>query len=100
MSTERIVVDERIADAFVKRFAERAVELPLGDPRKGPVILGSVIDASTVERCNALIDDAMAKGAVLVCGGKATALPTRFHSGLPRPTEKRSTLKPSRRATQ
>ncbi len=73
MSTERIVVDEKIADAFVKRFAERAVELPLGDPRKGPVILGSVIDASTVERCNALIDDAMAKGAVLVCGGKATS---------------------------
>ena len=64
MSTERIVVDEKIADAFVKRFAERAVELPLGDPRKGPVVLGSVIDASTVERCNALIDDAMAKGAV------------------------------------
>ena len=52
---------------------ERAVELPLGDPRTGPVILGSVIDASTVERCNALIDDAVAKGAVLVCGGKATS---------------------------
>ena len=26
---------------------------------------------STVERCNALIDDALAKGAKLVCGGKA-----------------------------
>ena len=73
MSTERIVVDEKIADAFVKRFAERAVELPLGDPRKGPVVLGSVIDESTVTRCNALIDDAVAKGAVMVCGSKATS---------------------------
>ena len=35
--------------------------LPLGDPRKGPVVLGSVADASTVERCNALIDDALAR---------------------------------------
>ena len=32
---------------------------------------GSVIDMATVERCNALIDDALAKGASLVCGGKA-----------------------------
>jgi len=71
MSTERIVVDRRIADAFVDRLAAKATQLPLGDPRKGPVVLGSVVDASTVERCNALIDDALAKGAKLVCGGKA-----------------------------
>jgi benzaldehyde dehydrogenase (NAD) len=71
MSTERIVVDRKIADAFVAKLAAKAVQLPLGDPRKRPVVLGSVIDASTVERCNALIDDALAKGAKLVCGGKA-----------------------------
>jgi benzaldehyde dehydrogenase (NAD) len=71
MSTERIVVDRRVADAFVKRLAARSVELPLGDPRNGPVVLGSVVDMSTVERCNALIDDALAKGATLLCGGKA-----------------------------
>jgi benzaldehyde dehydrogenase (NAD) len=71
MSTERIIVDESVADAFVDRLGERARALPLGDPRKGPVVLGSVVDISTVERCNALIDDALAKGATLVCGGKA-----------------------------
>ena len=72
MSTERIIVDEKIADAFVKKFADKAKSLPLGDPRKPePVVLGSVIGMSTVEHCNALIDDALAKGAKLVCGGKA-----------------------------
>jgi benzaldehyde dehydrogenase (NAD) len=71
MSTERIVVDEKIADEFIARLAAKASGLPLGDPRKGPVVLGSVIDQSTVDRCNALIDDALAKGAKLVCGGKA-----------------------------
>jgi benzaldehyde dehydrogenase (NAD) len=30
-----------------------------------------VVDRSTVDRCNALIDDAIAKGARLLCGGKA-----------------------------
>jgi benzaldehyde dehydrogenase (NAD) len=71
MSTERIIVDEQIADAFVEKLAARAAALPLGDPRKGPVVLGSVVDMSTVARCNALIDDALAQGATLLCGGKA-----------------------------
>lgn len=72
MSTERVIVDKKIADVFVKRFADKAKSLPLGDPRKPePVVLGSVIGMSTVEHCNALIDDALAKGAKLLCGGKA-----------------------------
>lgn len=71
MSTERIIVDTRIADAFVARLATRAAALSLGDPRHGEVVLGSVVDMSTVERCNALIDDALGKGARLAAGGKA-----------------------------
>jgi benzaldehyde dehydrogenase (NAD) len=71
MSTERIVVDNKIADEFVAKFAARAQSLPLGDPRLGPVVLGSVASMATVERCNAMIDEALAKGAKLVCGGKA-----------------------------
>ena len=72
MSTERIVVDAKIADDFVAKLAKKAKGLPLGDPRKPePVVLGSVIGMGTVEHCNALIDDALAKGAKLVCGGKA-----------------------------
>jgi len=72
MSTERLIVDAQVADAFVAKLAARAQQLPLGDPRKGPVVLGSVVDRGTVERCNALIADALAKGATLVCGGPAT----------------------------
>jgi benzaldehyde dehydrogenase (NAD) len=71
MSTERIIVDERIADAFVGRLADKARALPVGDPRRGPVVLGSLVDMSAVRRCNELIDDALAKGATLLCGGKS-----------------------------
>jgi benzaldehyde dehydrogenase (NAD) len=71
MSTERVVVDERIADEFVAKFAAKAASLPCGDPRLGPTVLGSVVDVQTVSRCNDLIDDALAKGAKIVCGGKA-----------------------------
>lgn len=71
MSTERIIVDEKVADEFIAKLVARATSLPLGDPRQGPVVLGSVVDQTTVERVNALIDDALAKGAKLLCGGKA-----------------------------
>jgi benzaldehyde dehydrogenase (NAD) len=71
MSTERIVVDAKVADEFVSKLVAKAKSLPLGDPRQGPVVLGSVVDMGTVDRCNAMIDDAIAKGAKLVCGGKA-----------------------------
>src|SRR5690606_22725556 len=73
MSTERLVVDHAIADAFIEKFVGKASKLPVGDPRKpDPIVLGSVIGMNTVEHCNALIDDALAKGAKLLCGGKAT----------------------------
>jgi benzaldehyde dehydrogenase (NAD) len=72
MSTERLIVDRRVADLFVDKFVAKARSLPLGDPRKPePVVLGSVIGMGTVEHCNALVDDALARGAKLVCGGKA-----------------------------
>jgi benzaldehyde dehydrogenase (NAD) len=72
MSTERIIVDQKVADEFAAKFAAKASALPLGDPRKpDPVVLGSVIGMGTVEHCNALIDDALSKGAKLLCGGKA-----------------------------
>ena len=71
MSTERLIVDQKVANDFVALFAKKAKSLPVGDPRKAePVVLGSVIGMGTVEHCNALIDDALAKGAKLVCGGK------------------------------
>ncbi len=74
MSTERIVVDAQIADAFIAKLVTKTQALPLGDPRgKDPVVLGSVVDMATVTRCNALIDDALSKGATLLCGGKANS---------------------------
>ncbi len=69
MSTERIVVDERVADDFVRRFAAKASSLPAGDPR-GHVVLGSIIDREPAERVEALVADAVAKGAHLVAGGR------------------------------
>jgi vanillin dehydrogenase len=69
MSTERLVVDAKIADVFVDKLAKRAAALPSGDPR-GHVVLGSLVNLGAAERMDELIADAVAKGAKVVAGGK------------------------------
>ena len=71
MSTERIIVQDAIADEFVAKLAARASQLPAGDPR-GHVVLGSLISSEAADRMESLIADATAKGAKLVAGGKRT----------------------------
>lgn len=74
MSTERIVVVEQIADAFAAKFTAKAKSLLTGDPRQGTTPLGAVVDEKTVVHVNSLIDDALAKGARLLAGGKADSV--------------------------
>jgi len=71
MSTERLIVVESVAAEFNQRFAAKALSMPTGDPREGKTPLGAVVDQKTVKHVNALIDDAVAKGARLLAGGKA-----------------------------
>ena len=79
MSTERIVVDDKIADEFVKRFAAKAKSLSVGDPREGKAILGSVVDRSAADRVTSLVLDAVAKGASLVAGGSVNGTLINAH---------------------
>jgi benzaldehyde dehydrogenase (NAD) len=71
MSTERIIVVDAVADAFAEKFAAKAGSMPCGDPREGKTPLGAVVDRKTVDHVNALIEDASAKGAKVLTGGKA-----------------------------
>lgn len=68
MSTERIIVDEKIADEFVAKLAEKSNNLPAGDPRDH-VVLGSLIERSAAEKMDELIADARAKGGKILAGG-------------------------------
>ncbi len=71
MSTERLVVDEKVADAFVEKMTAKVKSLKAGDPRKGKTPLGSVVDQRATQRIEGLIADAVDKGALLAAGGAA-----------------------------
>ena len=70
MSTERLIVDEAIADVFVEKLAAKASQLPWGNPRDH-VVLGSLVNPNVSEKMHELIDDATSKGASVVCGGES-----------------------------
>jgi vanillin dehydrogenase len=70
MSTERIVVDCKVADEFVKRLSAKAASLPPRDPSLGPTVLGSMVDQQSASKVSGLIRDAVEKGARLTTGGK------------------------------
>jgi len=71
MSTERIIVADAVADDFAEKFRAKVATMAVGDPRDGTTPLGAVVDAKTVAHCRALVDDALAQGATLLCGGDA-----------------------------
>jgi acyl-CoA reductase-like NAD-dependent aldehyde dehydrogenase len=70
MSTERIVVDEQVADEFIGKLAARAKDLRAGDPRSPDSVLGSMVGSGAAARVQALVADAAGQGAQLVLGGE------------------------------
>ena len=72
MSTERVIVQAAVADAFVEKFRAKAAKLTAGDPHKGEHILGSVVSRDAMRHVEQLIADARSKGASIVSGGIAT----------------------------
>lgn len=71
MSTERIVVDDRVADAFVEKLKVRAASLASGDAEQNRQRLGSMATGDSVKRVSKLLEDATIKGASILTGGEA-----------------------------
>ncbi|WP_300273880.1 NAD-dependent succinate-semialdehyde dehydrogenase [Halomonas sp.] len=76
--TNRLLVQAGIYDAFVERLAARVAELRVGSGLEKGVVQGPLINAAAVEKVEAHIADALAKGGRLVTGGKAHALGGTF----------------------
>ena len=70
-AVNRIYVEEEIAVEYTERFVELTGRLTMGDGLANPdVDLGPMIDQEGIERTRRHVDDALAKGARLLCGGK------------------------------
>jgi acyl-CoA reductase-like NAD-dependent aldehyde dehydrogenase len=71
VSIERIYVQRSVAEAFTAEFVERVASLVQGPAFDFTTDVGSLTSAAQLERVAAHVDDAVAKGATLLTGGKA-----------------------------
>jgi acyl-CoA reductase-like NAD-dependent aldehyde dehydrogenase len=77
MSTDRIIIHQSLAEAFIPRYVQRVKALPAGDPADPATIIGPLINTRGAQRVSALVTDAAAKGATLLTGDGTIEGPNR-----------------------
>ncbi len=78
--TNRVLVHDRLYDAFADRFAAKAAQLVVGNGLDPRVEQGPLIDQDAVEKVTALVHNAVAGGATALVGGNRHALGGQFFS--------------------
>jgi benzaldehyde dehydrogenase (NAD) len=74
MATSRHLVHEDVAEDYLRALAERAEQLPVGNPDTEQVALGPIINQRQVDRIQRIVDESVAAGAKVVAGGQANGL--------------------------
>ena len=69
MSTNRVIVDASIHDAYVEKLLERVKTVAVGDPNLEETIIGPIINQSQVKKHQQIIQSAKEQGAELVYEG-------------------------------
>jgi len=67
--TNRIYVQKSVADRFAEIMAEKVKQLVVGNGLENGVNVGPMIDEAALQKAQEHVDDAVAKGAKLLCGG-------------------------------
>ncbi|WP_411721237.1 NAD-dependent succinate-semialdehyde dehydrogenase [Mycetocola sp.] len=70
-AANRFIVHASIADEFARRVTDRVTAFSIGRGTEEGVTIGPLIDDRAVKKAGELVDDAVAKGATLLTGGKA-----------------------------
>jgi acyl-CoA reductase-like NAD-dependent aldehyde dehydrogenase len=70
ISAQRVLVHESIAEVFTAQFVEKAKALRAGDPLDETTELSNMIDEQAARRAESWVNEAVAAGARLLCGGR------------------------------
>ena len=67
-STQRILVDKRIAEVFIERFVKAVKSIQFGDPSLPETIVGPMISIQEAQRASLWVKEAVDEGAKLLTG--------------------------------
>lgn len=74
MSTGRHLVHESIYDAYVAALAQKAKNLPVGDPAAEQVAIGPIIDEGQRDAIHGIVESAKERGDTIEAGGEYSDL--------------------------
>ena len=74
ISTNRIYVEDSVADDFGEKLARRVASLTIGDGMQEGTDVGPLINQSAVEKVQDHIEDAIQKKGKILCGGRPTTV--------------------------
>ena len=74
----RFLIQDNVYDEFSEKLADAANKLVVGDGLKGETQQGPLIDSAAVDKVEEHIEDAVAKGARVIAGGKRHELGGTF----------------------
>lgn len=78
VSVNRFFIQEGVYDRFVNQLAEAVNQLKVGNGLEEGVIVGPLIEKAGVDKVREHVEDAIAKGAKVLAGGKAHELGGNF----------------------
>lgn len=70
IAANRVYVQRGIYDRFISRLAEKTAAMKVGDGFEPDVSISTLIDEKAVENAAKQVQDALSRGARLICGGK------------------------------
>ncbi|MDM0016420.1 aldehyde dehydrogenase family protein [Variovorax saccharolyticus] len=76
---KRLYVPDNLHDAVVAELKALAETMPMGDGTAAGTVIGPIQNRMQYDKVVALVEDARAGGATIVCGGEAPAGPGHFY---------------------
>lgn len=74
ISSNRFIIQKSVAKIFIEAFVDRLRSIKVGDGLDEETVVGPLINIDAVKHCEALLKDALNKGAQVRLGGKRHAL--------------------------
>lgn len=74
-AANRFYVHSSVADEFARRLAERMTGLTVGDGMAADTDVGPLINSGGLDKVRRLVDDAIQRGARVLCGGEQGGSP-------------------------
>ncbi|HEU5488404.1 MAG TPA: NAD-dependent succinate-semialdehyde dehydrogenase [Candidatus Nitrosotalea sp.] len=70
IASKRFIVIKNLAKEFIEQFVQKVEKLNVGDPMSDSTDIGPLVNADGLNRIDAMVKDAVSKGARVLTGGK------------------------------